>query len=61
MEKAVIEAFKLAQKGDIVLLSPACSSFGMFTHEFDRGEQFNKAVKNLSKVYQNGRKKASAS
>ena len=61
MEKAVIEAFNLAQKGDIVLLSPACSSFGMFQHEFDRGEQFNKAVKNLSKVYQNGRKKASAS
>lgn len=61
MEKAVIEAFKLAQKGDIVLLSPACSSFGMFKHEFDRGEQFNKAVKNLSKVWQNGQKKSSAS
>jgi len=45
------EAVKLAQKQvkekDIVLLSPACASFGMFQNEFDRGEQFNNAIQNL--------------
>lgn len=33
------------KKGDTVLLSPGCASFGMFKNEFDRGEQFNTLVK----------------
>ncbi len=33
------------KKGDIVLLSPGCASFGLFKNEFDRGEQFKKLVK----------------
>ncbi|OGF31586.1 UDP-N-acetylmuramoylalanine--D-glutamate ligase [Candidatus Falkowbacteria bacterium RIFOXYD2_FULL_35_9] len=46
-EEAVKTAFKYAEKGDVVLLSPGCASFGMFTNEFDRGEQFKKIVKDL--------------
>ncbi|HBY58089.1 MAG TPA: UDP-N-acetylmuramoyl-L-alanine--D-glutamate ligase [Candidatus Atribacteria bacterium] len=40
-------ALQQAQPNDIVLLSPAAASFGMFENEFDRGNQFNKIVKNL--------------
>lgn len=36
-----------AQRGDVVLLSPACASFGLFEHEFDRGEKFVREVKKL--------------
>lgn len=34
-----------AKKGDIVLLSPGCASFGLFKNEFDRGDQFNAHAK----------------
>ncbi len=44
---AVIEAFRFAEKGDVVLLSPACASFDLFTSYEDRGTQFKKAVKSL--------------
>lgn len=44
MKKAVRLANKNAKKGDIVLLSPGCASFGLFKHEFDRGEQFLKEI-----------------
>ncbi len=47
METAVELARKKAQAGDIVLLSPGAASFGLFLNEFDRGEKFRKAVKNL--------------
>jgi len=40
-------ALQQAQANDIILLSPAAASFGMFKNEFDRGDQFNKIVKNL--------------
>lgn len=50
MQEAVNLSFKMAKKRDIVLLSPACSSFGMFLHEFDRGAKFNKVVKELEKI-----------
>lgn len=42
--KAVLAAKNVAKPGDIVLLSPACASFGMFKNEFDRGEQFNEII-----------------
>jgi len=40
-------ALQHTQSNDLVLLSPAAASFGMFENEFDRGDQFNKIVKNL--------------
>lgn len=47
MKEAVGLASRSAIKGDTVLLSPGCSSFGIFIHEFDRGDKFNKAVRHL--------------
>ena len=47
MADAVGAAKSLAKHGDIILLSPACASFGMFNNEFDRGEQFRKIVGKL--------------
>lgn len=40
-------ALQHAKANDLILLSPAAASFGMFKNEFDRGDQFNKIVKNL--------------
>ncbi|OQA36007.1 MAG: UDP-N-acetylmuramoylalanine--D-glutamate ligase [Parcubacteria group bacterium ADurb.Bin326] len=47
MKEAVALAKDQATKGGIVLLSPACASFGMFINEFDRGNQFIKIIKSL--------------
>ena len=47
MAKAVELATRGAEQGDIVLLSPGATSFGLFKNEFDRGEQFRKAVEAL--------------
>lgn len=44
MEDAVHAARKLANSGDVVLLSPGCASFDMFRSAEDRGEQFTAAV-----------------
>jgi len=47
MEEAVRSAYFLAEKGDAVLLSPACASFDLFKNYEDRGRQFKDAVRNL--------------
>ena len=47
MDDAVRRAFRFAQPGDAVLLSPACSSFDMFKGYADRGEHFRRAVEKL--------------
>lgn len=47
MAEAIGLAKSFAKSGDIVLLSPACASFGMFKNEFDRGDQFRKIVGKL--------------
>ncbi len=44
---AVQSAFHFADKGDVVLLSPACASFDLFKNYEDRGMQFIEAVKDL--------------
>ncbi|WP_290795629.1 UDP-N-acetylmuramoyl-L-alanine--D-glutamate ligase [Flavihumibacter sp. UBA7668] len=45
--EAVHSAFQLSNKGDVVLLSPACASFDLFKNYEDRGKQFKEAVLGL--------------
>ncbi|MBO4724954.1 MAG: UDP-N-acetylmuramoyl-L-alanine--D-glutamate ligase [Firmicutes bacterium] len=47
MDECVREAAKLAKPGDIVLLSPACASWDMYTCFEQRGEHFKKLVNDL--------------
>lgn len=47
IEEAVQKASAIAHRGDIVLLSPACSSFDMFRDYKERGERFQEAVRAL--------------
>lgn len=46
-KKAVNASFKLAEKGDVVIMSPACASFDLFKNYEDRGRQFKESVKEL--------------
>jgi UDP-N-acetylmuramoylalanine--D-glutamate ligase len=47
MATIVKAAEKIATPGDVVLLSPACASFGMFKNYKDRGAQFKRIVQTL--------------
>lgn len=47
MDECVAIAYKLAEKGDTVLLSPCCASFDLFKSYEDRGDQFKACVRNL--------------
>lgn len=48
MAAAVRAAADSSQVGDIVLLSPGAASFNLFLNEFDRGDQFRRAVRELA-------------
>jgi UDP-N-acetylmuramoylalanine--D-glutamate ligase len=48
MEEAVTLAHQSAKKGEVVLLSPACSSFDMFKDYKERGKVFKEAVARIS-------------
>jgi UDP-N-acetylmuramoylalanine--D-glutamate ligase len=56
MDEAVALSAKLAQPGDAVLLSPACSSFDMFKDYKDRGDSFARAVRDLERSAQHERR-----
>ena len=47
MNEAVGFSYQLAEKGDVVLLSPACASFDMFSNFEHRGTEFKKSVRSL--------------
>lgn len=47
MEEAIKVAYKIAERGDAVLLSPACASFDLFENYEDRGDQFKNQIRNL--------------
>jgi UDP-N-acetylmuramoylalanine--D-glutamate ligase len=44
LKEALLTSQALAQRGEIVLLSPGCSSFDMFKDYAHRGEEFKKIV-----------------
>lgn len=50
LKAAVKEAFDLSTRGDVILFSPGAASFNLWQHEFERGDDFNKAVKRLAKL-----------
>ena len=52
MDSAVVRAIDLADAGDVVLLSPGAASFGMFNHEFERGDAFKRACRNHTNTSQ---------
>lgn len=47
LEEAVTSAYNIAEKGDSILLSPACASWDMYTNFEERGNHFKKIVEGL--------------
>jgi UDP-N-acetylmuramoylalanine--D-glutamate ligase len=48
LDEAVAEALKLSKEGDIILLSPSCASFDMFSSYEERGKEFKKSFQRLA-------------
>lgn len=51
MKEAVELSYKLGEKGDNILLSPACASWGMYNNFEERGDDFKNIVNNLQGDY----------
>ncbi|HNX01154.1 MAG TPA: UDP-N-acetylmuramoyl-L-alanine--D-glutamate ligase [Candidatus Cloacimonadota bacterium] len=51
-EKCIKKAYLDSEKGDVVLLSPACASYDMFNNFEHRGESFKKIVQDLKNEYE---------
>jgi len=49
MAEIILKVAQISRTGDVVILSPACASFGMFKNYEDRGEQF---IKEVNKLYE---------
>ena len=47
MNQAVTQANEIAESGDVVLLSPASASWGMYNNYEERGNEFKELVNNL--------------
>ncbi len=47
LDKSVKKASETAEPGDVVLLSPACASFGMFANYEERGKEFKELVRHI--------------
>ena len=47
LDDAFATAYRLAETGDVVLLSPGCASFDQFAHARERGDAFRRLVENL--------------
>ncbi|MGC8808657.1 MAG: UDP-N-acetylmuramoyl-L-alanine--D-glutamate ligase [bacterium] len=54
LEEAVLWSFSKAAPGDVVLLSPACSSFDMFKNYQERGQRFKEIVGRLIQQFKDG-------
>ena len=49
LQEAIFQAYAFASPGDVVLLSPGCSSFDMFKSYAHRGDEFKRIVRELKK------------
>jgi UDP-N-acetylmuramoylalanine--D-glutamate ligase len=47
LDESVRKAYEISEAGDVVLLSPACASYGMFTNYEERGKRFKELVRRL--------------
>jgi UDP-N-acetylmuramoylalanine--D-glutamate ligase len=47
LDESVRKAYEIAEDSDVVLLSPACASYGMFTNYEERGKKFKELVYRL--------------
>lgn len=47
LKEAVIKASQIADEADVVLLSPACASWGMYKNYEERGREFKDIVNNM--------------
>jgi UDP-N-acetylmuramoylalanine--D-glutamate ligase len=48
MQQIIDTCYHITEPGDVVLLSPACASFGLFKNYKDRGDQFKAAAHDLA-------------